>query len=108
MTVPLATGTFTIRTLTESEPGEGRTVTATAVVRGVFSSPTGSEVWQAGGGQETVDAVVVCDPATIAHTDQLVDDETGDVWEVAWVRKRYGLGLDHMRVGVNRVTGQVV
>lgn len=105
--IPASTTTFTVRTLTESEPGEGRTITATAQVAGTLSSPSGGEVWQAGGGSETVDAVIICDPATIAHTDQLVDDTTGDVWEVSWVRKRIGLGLDHMRLGVNRVTGVV-
>jgi len=107
MPVPVATTTVAVYAMVEAEPGEGRVRSLRATVPGHVSSPTGTEAQAPGGGGETVDAVILCNPVDgMAHTDQCETAE-GDVYEVVWVRRRVGLGLDHMRAGVRRVTGTV-
>lgn len=108
MTLPLSTTTVTVRRPTA---GEDRYETASAtptVASGVaahVSSPSGAEL-NAGGQQEQVDAVLLCEAGTdVSHYDEITDDTTGDVWTVAWTRQRVGLGLDHTIAGLRRVTG---
>jgi hypothetical protein len=59
-----------------------------------------------GGDRERVDARILVDPEhDIRHFDHLVDDTVGDTWNVAYARRRSGLGLDHNVLGVYQVTG---
>lgn len=104
--ITLATTTVTVQTGSEDEPGEGITWTTGARhVRAHFSTPSGSELARPGGGMTTITATALLDPCTVSHTDRLVDDQTGEVWQVEWCRTRRGLGLDHVEAGVKRVEG---
>jgi hypothetical protein len=104
--IAVATTTVTVRTVTEAEPGEGRTVSATARnVRAHFSAVSGGESTRPGGGQSTLSGTALLDPCTVAHTDQLVDENTGEVWEVLSARLHRGVGLDHVRCEVERIEG---
>lgn len=106
--IPAATTTVTWKAASEPEPGEGRTFSTRASgVRAVISSPNGRAQGQAGGGREVIDAVLNCDPVSGEHTDLVVDDTTGETWEVVWVEQRKGLGVDHTRAGLKRVAGVV-
>jgi hypothetical protein len=107
--IPVATTTITVRSATESEPGDGRTLTAVATgVRAVIGSPTGAEVYEPGGGTSTVTDVLNCDPCPelADNTCQVVDDTTGAVYEVVWVAHRNGFGLDHTRAGLTEFVGR--
>lgn len=73
-------------------------------VRATFVGPGGTEQ-HVGGEQETVGAGLRCDPCDLTHRDEVVDESTGDRWEVLWAETRRALGLDHMVVGVRRVQG---
>lgn len=106
MSVALSTTTIAVLSGAELEPGEGRTFTTTATgVAATIGSPSGRDQLLAGGGREVVDAVLNCDPITAEHTDRIEDLGTGEVWEIVWVQNRPGLGLDHTRAGLKRVSG---
>lgn len=107
--IPLATTTITIKRplSTSADPYEGVSAVGPTVAAGVrahISSPSGTEA-QVGGRAEVVDAVLLCDVADLAHSDHIVDDETSETWQVLWVRKRRGLGLDHMTAGLRATSG---
>lgn len=101
--IPLATTTVTWRSMAEPEPGEGRTPTVlAAAVPAHIGAPNGAET----AGTEQVDAVCWSAPIDGAHhADQLVDDTTGEVWEIVAVFQRRGLGQDHTRAQLRRTTG---
>lgn len=111
MTLPLATTTVTVsRSDQDGTKDAYDTVTYTdraQRVRAVISGPGGTEV-TAGGSSEQVSARLDCDPCDLRHDDRVTDDTTGDVWEVSWVRRRVGLGLDHMVAGLAAVTDRAV
>lgn len=104
MSVPFAT-----TTLKAEEPswpsGRSEPPVWTEVGRrpGHVSSPNGNQA----GFTEVVDAVVLCDPIEVTHEARFTDLTTGDVWDVAWVRQRVGVGLNHTSAGVRRATGAV-
>lgn len=105
--IPLATTTITVRQPdVTTDPYEQ--ATSTLVVAGQpahIGQPTGAER-QAGGQQEHVDAVLLCNPiAGLDHTCLITDDHTAETWQVTWVRRRRGFGLDHMRAGLVAVSG---
>lgn len=103
--ITLATTTVTHQAASEPEPGEGRTFTDTATgVPATIGSPSGADRLAPGGGSEVIDAVLNCDPIDAGHRDRILDENTGEVWEVVWVQNRRGLGLDHTRAGLKRVT----
>lgn len=106
--IPLSTTTVTVTSHTETEPGEGQTAaTRASGIRAVIGSPSGTEIAAPGGGTERVDAVLNCDPiAGLAHTDTIVDDQTGLTYEARWVQQRPGM-LAHTRAGLVRVKGRV-
>lgn len=80
---------------TAAEP----TVVATGIPAHV-SAPTGSEI-DIGGQLERIDVVLLTEPDTdLRHTDLWRDDGTGDVYRVAWLRLRRGLGLNHLKAGL--------
>lgn len=68
---------------------------------GHVSAPSGREA----GTTEQVDAVVLCEPITFSHEARITDLTTLEVWDVAWIRQRIGLGLDHTQAGVRRSKG---
>lgn len=103
----LATTTVTVRQPNaELDPyEEADSTNLVAGWPGHIGSPSGTEQ-QSGGQQERVDAVLLCDPIDgLDHTCIVTDDATAETWTVTWVRKRRGLGLDHMRVGLVAVSG---
>lgn len=104
--LPLATTTVTVvEQATSGDPYETATSTTVATgVRAVIGSPTGVDA-RVGGDQEVVEAAGELDGTYATRTCRLVDEHTGDVWQVVWVRNRVGLGLDHQRVGLVAVQG---
>jgi hypothetical protein len=107
MGVPLATTTVTVtRPKSGGDPYEDATVSEVARgVRANIVTPSGIER-TGGGAQERIDAVLLCDPvAGLDHYCIVTDDRSAEAWQVAWVRTRRGLGMDHVRAGLNVVTG---
>jgi hypothetical protein len=72
-------------------------------VRAVIGSPSGAETVM-GGSSEDVSAQLTCDPVSLRHDDRVTDETTGDQWQVVWVRRRIGLGLDHVSAGLRAIT----
>jgi hypothetical protein len=103
MTVPLATTTVQIlraaadtsRDYWDADPAPA----TVASVRAHLSSPSGREI-RGEGSQQIVDMVLLCDPVDLHHDDRVKDLTTGTLYRITWVRKRYGLGLDHMVAGL--------
>lgn len=104
--IPLADTTVTVTSQTEAEPGEGiTTATRASGVRAVIAAPSGNEIDVPGGGSETIDAVLLCDPVSgLSHTDR-VTDAAGNVYQVAWVAQRTNL-LAHTKAGLVKVAGR--
>lgn len=107
--VPLTPNTVTIeRPAGTSGDADDTAASPTTVASGLacaIVAPSGSDV-VAGGQKEIVDAVLLVDPdVTIEHTDLVTDEDTSDAYRVVWVRRRRGLGLDHLVVGMRAVTG---
>lgn len=108
MTVPLATSTFTIKRGSNIDGDSGDPLTFEVVDTGV----RGTTMFYSGaasvahGDRERVDARLAIDvDYEIKHYDIITDEKTLDEWSVAWVRKRIGLGLNHLIVGCYAVTG---
>lgn len=78
--------------------------TVAAGVRAHFSSPRGSEVVR-GGSQVEISDKLTADPVELLNTDQVLDESTQLVYDVVWVSRRQGLGLDHTAAGLRRVKG---
>lgn len=106
MTIPLATTTITVRRpASDVDPYESESLTTiTTGVRARIGMPSGSDR-RAGGDQEIVDAVLWCDTTDLQHQDVITDDQTGDHYEVRWIRTLNGLGLDHVKAGLIAVKG---
>lgn len=106
MTLLLATTSVTVEAASTPEPFETSTwSTRAAGVPAHVSGPSGRERAGDAGG-ERIDAVLLCD-TTVERGDRVTDSATGDVFRVAWVQTRTGLGLDHTKAGLVRATGQV-
>lgn len=107
--LPLPTTTVTFYAMAEPEPGEGRT--ASPIASGVpahIGSASGSERIAAGGGASRVDAVCWSELVeNIPPTGIVVNDETGDEWEIVAVFNQRGLGLDHTRTQLRATSGRV-
>lgn len=109
MTIPLATTTITVEATTEAEPGEGRTTATVATgVRAVIGSPSGAERYAPGGGTSRITHTLNADPCPelVDNTFVVVDELTGQRFEVEWVQHRNGLGLDHTKAGLVEHVGQ--
>ena len=78
--------------------------TVASGVRAHISTSTGYEQTQ-GGSQSIGDFRVTCDPTDIRHTDRIVDEVTGEEFDVEWATPRRGLGLDHTFAGLKQVKG---
>jgi hypothetical protein len=109
MTVTLATTTITVlrvpddpaRDPYDPEPEPEQVVSG---VRASISSPYGRED-VAGGSREVVNFGLHADPCDLRHTDTVRDDRTGETFTVVWVKHRTGFGLDHVRAGLQHVSG---
>lgn len=67
------------------------------------SGQTGRAV---GGAQDVEDAFALLAEGTdVRAGDRLVDDTSGETWDVGTVRARYELGLGHVRCGLRRSSG---
>lgn len=108
MSIPIATTTVSVLRADwdDADPYDPAPVPSTIAsgVRAVISSPSGTEQVQ-GGQQEVVTFRLDCDPTDIQHRDQIVDDATGDVFDVVWSRDRSGLGIDYTQAGLRQVEG---
>lgn len=104
MSIPVATTTITVKhpagTAFERQPA----TVGDRAVRAHIGQPSGSEQRQ-GGSRGQVDKVLVADPCTISNLDLVVDDADGTTWQVVWVNRARGLGLDHVKAGLVRVVG---
>lgn len=106
MAIPLALTTVTVvERSSDGDPYEDPTESVLATgVRAVIGSPTGVDL-RVGGDKAVIDAAAQLDPCEISRTCRLYDEQTEQVWDVAWVQARFGLGLDHVRVGLTIVEG---
>jgi hypothetical protein len=87
-------------------PGEPSTVAAG--VRATISTSSGTEK-VAGGSQEVVNFRLACDQyeGGLHHKDTIVDERSGEVYNVVWSVTRNGFGLDHFQAGLQQVSGVV-
>lgn len=78
----------------------GGSTTDTAVVaEGIpahIGAPGGSERTDQSGQQTNMSFRFNCDPCDIQHTDLILDEKTGRKYEVQWIERRTGLGMDLM------------
>lgn len=104
----LATTTATIvRGDSGGDPYETVATGATiaAGVRAHIARPSVTDQ-SVGGNQVIVNAVALLPAGTdVASADELVDDGTGQIYRVASVLRRQGLGLDHVRAALVNVAG---
>lgn len=110
--IPLATTTITVFRipLTAEDDPLDDLPDAEAVASGVrahISVGTGAAGQEEGMGQQEVlnDLRLSCDPTDIQNEDVVHDEKDGRDYQVTWVQPRYGLGLDHMEVGLKRTEG---
>lgn len=86
------------------EPGSTTTLTFDAPANISSPSPLGTESAQSA--QELVDMVLHVNPGTdVQREDTVLDVALNETYEVVWVVKRHGLGLDHIRAGLRRTAG---
>lgn len=107
MLVPTTTVTVTsLDVSTPADPYEDTGVDETYVtLRAHLSAPGGIDA-PVGGDKEVVSAVAFLPGhAVVCSTDRITDHLTGDTYAVVWTRRRRGLGLDHVEVGLRSVKG---
>jgi hypothetical protein len=82
--------------------------TVAAGIRAHISTQAGEET-VAGGSQQVTNHRLSCDPfdSGLHHKDQVVDDTSGETYEVVWSVSRYGVGMDHFQARLNQVSGVV-
>lgn len=97
--IPIATTTVTVlRSDQDGTKDQFDGVTRSTLVTGVravIGSPSGTNDMQ-GGDSESVTERFQCDPTDIRHDDLILDEISGLTWNITWVRRRMGFGLDHM------------
>ena len=111
--IPTATTTVKILrrpadgTLDPYDPQPAAAEVATGV-RAHISTGRGSED-RAGSDRSVVQFRMSCDPLAVGllHTDQVVDEQSGEVYEVRWAVARVGLGMDHIQAGMDQISGVV-
>lgn len=109
MTLPLTTTTVTLASRSSSDDAYDAAVwTTQATGLPAHIGPVGSDGRQVGDGAEAHDATLLLnDGVSVARGWRVTDDLTAEVWEVAHVNERTGLGLGHVRCGLRRVSGRV-
>lgn len=111
MTIPLSTTTIAVK-----RPSVGADVdpwvisddasdtTVEAGIAAHISAPSGLER-AVGGAQESVTFRLLADTTDLENTDRVLDEGTGDTWEVVWTEQRTGLGMDHTYAEIRKVEG---
>lgn len=101
--LPLATTTVSVLERPDTvDPYEDTGDDWTPIHTGVaahISDPSGTER-AIGGQQSEINAVLLADTTAIAHTHRILDESTGDIYLIEWVRQRQGLALDHTKAGL--------
>jgi hypothetical protein len=104
--IPLSTTTITVLAV-DSSAGPGEPVTTTPIAAGVrahISAPDGSELRE-GAQFETATATLTCDPTPMDNSNQVLDELTGDIWQVTFTMQRPNLGgLGHRTANLVKVT----
>jgi hypothetical protein len=111
--IPLATTTVSVLRVPADpdrdpyDPTPEPSTVATGV-RATISTSSGTET-VAGGSQEVVNFRMSCDqfPAKLHHKDMVVDEQSGETYNVVWTVTRNGMGLDHLQAGLQQVSGVV-
>lgn len=92
---------------TEEEPLEPPLILATGIratlnVAPFFRSASSGEP----GDTEKVDALLTCDPTDLTFHDLVLDETTGQEWDVVWVFHQSGIaGTGHIQAKLRAVTG---
>lgn len=106
--LPLVTNRFTIQRASNIDGDSGDPLDWETIRTGVLGTPSyfsGSES-VAHGSRERVDVRMFLPfELDLTHYDRILDEDTGDTWSVAYVRKRRGLGINHTIAGCYEVTG---
>jgi hypothetical protein len=112
MSLPVSTTTITVKRTALAADRDPRDPapepsTVASGVPAVIGSPAGSEMTD-GGQRSNVFSELRCDPTDIdPSTDTVVDDATGQTYDVVWATQREGLGLDHTRAQLRATSGVV-
>lgn len=104
--IPLATTTIAIyRPAAGTDPYEaGSPALVASGVRAHIGSPSGADV-RVGGDQQVITDRLNADLCSLEHGDTVTDLGTGTGYAVVWVRRRLGLGLDHLVAGLVQAEG---
>jgi len=73
----------------------------------VLHTDTGFENRGGGTQAELTARLDIPSSVDLQRYDRVYDQSTGETWEVDWVRKRVGLGLDHKEAGLHAIEGAV-
>lgn len=106
MSIPYATTTIRVwRPADDSAPYEEPAPPTLVAenIRAHISTSAGRD--QPLGDVEVVQFRLSADPVDLDYHDQVEDERTGEVFDVVWVRRRVGLGMDHVQAGLRRVEG---
>lgn len=105
--VPLVTTTVRVARLQQDGPYTNKTyITVCDKANGHISGVTGTSTNQ-GGIREVGDAKLLVEVDVALKTGDRIEDLTSsDVWDVLWVRRRFGLGLDYLEAGLQEVTNR--
>jgi hypothetical protein len=108
--IAVATTTITISRATpadDQDPYDTPAAPATTAtgIRAVIGSESGRLTFS-GSAQETVTWRLTADPCDLRALDLVVDDQTGDTYQVQWSRARTGLGLDHTEARLQQVSAR--
>lgn len=109
MAIPISTTTISVlrrsvdpnRDPADAQPDEVATSTGIAAH---ISSPSGVES-EAGGTQTLMAFRLSADPCDLQHTDRVLDEVTGQIYEVLWSAVFDALELEHVEAGLRQVLG---
>lgn len=111
MTIPIHSTTITIlrsplsatRDQWDENPAPDAAPVATGV-RAVIWQPQGGEQ-QSGSTQERRQPRLSADPCDLDHRDVVLDEKTGDVWQVLWTQRVGAFGLEETIAGLASTSG---
>jgi hypothetical protein len=114
MSIPLATTTIKVlrpQPGTDDDPwvtsDDSDDKVIASGIRAHIGSPNGDEI-TSGGSQVIKTFRLDCDITDLSETDRIIDEKTLITYDVTWVQKRYGVGLDHIEAGLLVVSGVTV
>jgi hypothetical protein len=111
--IPLATTTIRVERVAPDgtrDPYDTQPA-ATTIAQGIrahISTSRGDED-RGGTDRSIVHFRLACDQfaAGLLHTDRVVDEQSGEVYEIRWAVARTALGLDHFHAGMDQISGVV-